>query len=105
MFHKPSNVTLTVAGRALDDHGDRDSWRLSRLRWLDSTIGLDDNIVTQPFVPIIRNANSLKLLGRELVLGGDGLPRQIRSFFNADNTAISKQPTRANCCRRPSGSW
>ena len=46
------DVRLSVAGTALDDHGDRDSWRLSRLRWLDSTIGLDDNVVTQPFVPI-----------------------------------------------------
>ena len=69
------NVKLTVAGAVLDDHGDRDSWRLSRLRWLDSTIGLDDNVVTQPFVPIARNANTLKILGRELVLGSDGLPR------------------------------
>lgn len=88
------NVHLTVAGAVLDDHGDADSWRLSRLRWLDSTIGLDDNVVTQPFVPIVRKENRLELLGRELVLGNDGLPGQIRSFFNADNTAISPQPTR-----------
>ena len=85
---------LAVAGAVLDDHGDRDSWRLSRLRWLDSTLGLDDNVVTQPFVPIVRDANTLKMLGRELVLGGDGLPCQIRSFFNADNTGIVQQPTR-----------
>ncbi|MCY2996090.1 MAG: DUF6067 family protein [Planctomycetota bacterium] len=88
------NVNLTVAGAALHDHGDSDSWRLSRLRWLDSTIGLDDNVVTQPFVPIAREENRLGILGRELVLGNDGLPCQIRSFFNADNTAIVQQPTR-----------
>ena len=87
-------VTLTVAGKALADHGDRDSWRLSRLRWLDSTVGLDDNVVTAPFVPIVRTANTLAILGRELVLGSGGLPSQVRSFFNADNTGIGKQATR-----------
>jgi len=84
---------LALAGDVLEDHGDRDSWRLSRLRWLDSTIGLNDDVVTRPFVPIVRKARTLKLLGRELELGMDGLPRQIRSFFNADNTAILRQPT------------
>ena len=88
------NVKLAVAGAVLDDHGDRDSWRLSRLRWLDSTIGLDDNVVTQPFLPIVRNANAMGLLGRKLMLGSDGLPCQIRSFFNADNTGVLKRPTR-----------
>ena len=88
------NLDLTVAGTVLADHGDHDAWRLSRLRWLDSTIGEDDNIVTQPFVPIVRKASTLKLLGRELVLGTDGLPQQLRSFFNADNTTIGRQPAR-----------
>lgn len=87
-------LKLTVAGKVLDDHGDSDSWRLSRLRWLDSNIGLDDNVVTRPFLPIIRRADTLKILGRELVLGDSGLPRQIRSFFNTGNTAIEDRPTR-----------
>jgi hypothetical protein len=85
------NLEIAVAGAVLEDHGDRDSWRLSRLRWLDSTIGLNDDVVTTPFVPIVRQASTLQVLGRELVLGADGLPQHIRSFFNADNTAILKQ--------------
>ena len=88
------NVVLSVSGKVLDDHGDRDSWRLSRLRWLDSTIGLDDNVVTRPFTPIVRDAGTLKILGRELHIGSDGLPQQILSFFNEDNTRIVKQPKR-----------
>lgn len=87
-------LTLTVAGEILEDHGDKDSWRLSRLRWLNSTLGLDDNVVTQPFTPIVRGADTLKILGRDLVLGADGLPRQVISRFNAGNTAIEKSPTR-----------
>ncbi len=88
------NLELTVAGAVLDDHGDKDSWRLSRLRWLDSTLGLDDNVVTQPFVPIARTDRTLKFLGRDMALGADGLPEQVHSFFNAGNTAIGKEPTR-----------
>ena len=41
-----------------------------------------------------RAGNTLKILGRELILGEAGLPRQLRSFYNADNTAIAEQPTR-----------
>lgn len=83
-------IELRVTGDVLNDHGDRDSWRLSRLRWLDSTIGLDDNVVTKPYVPIERDGNTLKILGRDLTIGPNGLPQQIRSMFNADNTAIDK---------------
>ena len=88
------DVVLNVAGVVLDDHGDRDSWRLSRLRWLDSTLGLDDNVVTRPFIPITRDGRTLKILGRELELGKDGLPAQMRSFFNASNSAITRRPAR-----------
>jgi hypothetical protein len=88
------DVDIKVVGAALDDHGDCDSWRLSRLRWLDSKIGLDDDIVTQPYVPITRDGNRLAVLGRRLALGGNGLPEQISSFFNDNNTDIVELPTR-----------
>lgn len=87
-------VRIAVAGAVLDEHGDRDSWRLSRLRWLDSTIGLNDDVVTAPFVPIVRRSSTLAVLGRELVLGDDGLPGQVRSLFNSSNTAIGRLPAR-----------
>ena len=61
---------LTVAGAVLEDHGDHDAWRLSRLRWLDSTIGQDnDNSVTKPYIPLQRQGKTIKLLGRDLTLG------------------------------------
>ncbi len=85
-------VELTVGGAPLDDHGDGDSWRLSRLRWLDSTIGLDDNSVTAPYTPVLVSGNTLSILGRDLELGADALPAQVRSYFNGSNTKILKQP-------------
>ena len=36
-------IELTVGGAALHDHGDSVPQRLSRVRWLDSTAGIDDN--------------------------------------------------------------
>ena len=44
-------VALTVTGAALPAHGDRDSWRLARLRWLDSVDGRDDS-VSAGFLPV-----------------------------------------------------
>lgn len=87
-------VTLKISGPVLADHGDRDSWRLSRLRWLDSALGLDDDVVTQPYVPIRRKGRALRILGRELELGREGLPAQLRSFFSAGNTSTERGATR-----------
>jgi len=86
-------VELDVVGAPLDDHGDGDSWRLSRLRWLDSTLGLDDNTVTAPYAPIAVSGGTLSILGRDLELGAFALPGQVRSYFNASNTHLLNQAT------------
>jgi hypothetical protein len=85
-------VDINIAGAVLIDHGDHDAWRLSRLRWLNSSIGLDDNVVTRPYVPIAREGNCLRVLGRDLLLSDCGLPQQIRSYFNGNNTSIENNP-------------
>ena len=46
-------VTSTSRPRSSPDHGDDDPWRLSRLRWLDSPIALDDELVA-PYTPVTR---------------------------------------------------
>ena len=45
------NVRLVVSGPPLADQGDSRSWRLSRLRWLDSTLGTSP-AVPYPFTPV-----------------------------------------------------
>lgn len=47
-------LELEVKGEVLSDHGDADAARLARLRWLDSTIGIDDQHVVKPFIPLKR---------------------------------------------------
>ena len=84
-------LSLKVSGTALADHGDGDAWRLSRLRWLDSTIGFGDDSVTAPFVPLRRKGLVISLLGRELALASNGLPAGVESFFNPGNTRIGKR--------------
>ena len=72
------SITLKVADRVLEDCGDSDLWRLSRLRWLDSTIGLDDE-VTAPYTPIEVHGDTTECLGRQVKFGPSGLPSSIRS--------------------------
>jgi hypothetical protein len=71
-------VSLQVAGAVLDDAGDSELWRLSRLRWLNSTLGLDDDVVP-PFTPLEVRRSTVRMLGREVTFGRNGLPVSIRS--------------------------
>ena len=82
-------------GPAIRNRGADDAWRLSRLAWLDSDVGRSLTEPTRPFTPIRvdRATRTLRILGRELVLGENGLPAQYRSFFNGSCTAIGGKAT------------
>jgi len=87
----PDRVTLFlhVKEDRLEDAGDSDPWRHTRLRWLDSTIALDEEVVA-PFLPLEVEGNRVRCLGREVTLAGNGLPADIRSFFAPEMTFIGK---------------
>lgn len=72
------NVILEVSGQSLESSGDNDIWRLSRLRWLDSTIAIDDGI-TPPYTPLRLQEQEISCLGRELRFDRMGLPESIHS--------------------------
>ncbi|MHB8053860.1 MAG: glycoside hydrolase domain-containing protein [Candidatus Aminicenantales bacterium] len=78
---------LTVGGAALADHGDSDPYRMARLRWLDSTLAQDQDIV-KPFLPLEVQDRTIHCLGREVELGDNGLPARVRSFFSPANTRL-----------------
>jgi hypothetical protein len=80
-------VLLEVTEEILEDAGDSDPWRHSRLRWLDSTIALDDGIVP-PFIPMKIDNTKASCLGREVTLAKSGLLRSIKSFFTPEVTKI-----------------
>lgn len=79
--------TLTVEDRIIIDHGDNEPWRHSRLRWLNSQIGFDDEVVA-PYTALTLKGHDIKCLGREIKLAETGLPAQIISYFNEEMTGI-----------------
>lgn len=85
----PVQVTLNVDGPVLNDSGDSMAKNLSRLRWLDSTVG-SEATVTKPFTAVQTQVRTIKVLGRELVLGDDGLPARIVSHFSPANTRVEE---------------
>jgi Glycoside hydrolase 123, N-terminal domain len=87
---RPIRVVLRVEDATITNHGDDDPARLTRLRWLDSQLAADDRI-TPPYVPMQVEGTTIRVLGRALTFGPDGLPVSIRSFFAPDVTRL--QPT------------
>lgn len=83
------DLELIVTDEVIEVHGDDQPERLSRLRWLDSTIGRDDT-VPRPFTPVELDHRTVGLLGREIDISHQGLPQQIRTFFNVGNTGIGR---------------
>lgn len=77
-------VRLIIRDTLLTDRGDSEPWRHSRLRWLNSTLGMDSTAVA-PFLPIRTDeAGHISLSGKELTPGPDGLPARIISLEGAD---------------------
>jgi hypothetical protein len=85
-------IALTVKGNALPDHGDNNPARQSRLRWLDSTLAQDDEIV-RPFLPVRRTNDTLSILGRQMTLTPSGLPGQLVSYYSPEGTSLQKTGT------------
>lgn len=90
---EPQSVTLrlTVTNEVLEDAGDSEPWRHSRLRWLDSRIAFD-NEITPPFTPMevdgLKIGRMLSCLGRTVIIGKFGFPVSIRSRFAPEMTRI-----------------
>ncbi len=84
-------VELRVTADVLEDSGDGDPFRMSRLRWLDSTLAQDDGIVP-PYTPLTIDGLTIGCLGRSLTIGRDGFPAGIRSYFAPEMTGLRKEP-------------
>jgi len=69
---------IKVTDEVLEDAGDSDLWRMSRLRWLDSTIGLDDTVVA-PYTMLKVTDNGVGCLGRDVRFSRLGLPESMKS--------------------------
>ncbi|NII73803.1 hypothetical protein FHW84_002376 [Dyella sp. SG562] len=84
-------LSITVGDGVAVAHGDDDPFKLTRLRWLDSTLAQDDAVV-KPFTPIAVKGATLDILGRDIALADSGLPAQIQSRFDERMTGFARQP-------------
>lgn len=87
---QPVELELTVTGNVRPDAGDGEPWRHSRLRWLNSTLALNDSIVP-PYSPVRMESGRIHILGRSLKIGDFGLPDSIHSRFTPEMTSIGEK--------------
>ena len=84
-------LDLTVTDAEREDGGDGELWRQARLRWLDSTIGLDDEVFP-PYLPVTRQGEALAVLGRDVRVGASGLPASVASRFTPNVDGVNGPP-------------
>lgn len=81
-------LSIAVNNRLLADGGAGEPWKQTRLKWLNSTLAQRNEVIA-PYRPLRVTGRSISLLGRKVVLGPDGLPRQIQSFFAPEMTSLT----------------
>ncbi len=90
------DVVINLSDYVLEDKGDSDIYRLSRLRWLNSGLELNDDIV-KPFTPLAVNNTSngteIACLGRKVTINEYGLPAFIDSYFTEEVATIGDKVT------------
>lgn len=84
---KTVQVAITISNNTIANHGDDEPWRHSRLRWLNSQIGFDDEVIA-PYTPLVLNGNTIGCLGREVTLSPAGFPATVTSYFKETMTGI-----------------
>ena len=88
---KEVTISLKVGDQLLKDGGVNEPWKMTRLRWLNSTMA-QDNTVIAPYTPLVVKGNEVSLLGRKVTVNKDGFPSQIQTFYTPEMTEYSKTP-------------
>jgi hypothetical protein len=66
--------------------------KMTRLKWLNSTLAQENKVIA-PYTPLEIKGSEISLLGRKLILGADGFPTQIQTFFTPEMTYIGTKAT------------
>jgi hypothetical protein len=69
-------LTIHVGKNPLADRGDGELWRHSRLRWLNSTIGMD-SLPVAPYEKMQLDGNQITASGKTVRIDANGLPQSI----------------------------
>ncbi len=81
---------LKVSGEKVANHGYDNGAGLSRLNWLNSTAGIDNEVV-KGYQPVKVEGRRIKILGRSLTLADNGLPSDYTTFFTSSNQSVSEK--------------
>ena len=84
------DLAIKVSSQVLADKGDSEVWRHARLRWLNSTIALDDYEPTAPYKEMGVDGNVIEATGKSVDLGGNGMVRDIR----VNDISVFQKPQR-----------
>jgi hypothetical protein len=79
---KSVNISINILDKVVDDRGDTEPWRHSRLRWLNSTLGIDDKPVTPYDAIELLGSGAYRLTDKILTMAGDGMPGSINVAGN-----------------------
>jgi hypothetical protein len=72
------SINIKIGDKVLADRGDSETWRHSRLRWLNSTLGIDDK-PTKPYEAIeFLGDNVYRLTDKKLTMDPGGMPGSIQ---------------------------
>ena len=82
-------LQLKVSGATVPNHGFNEGSRLARLNWLNSTVGINEEI-TKGYLPVKTEGDNIHILGRTLTIAENGLPASIISYFGPSNQSITK---------------
>lgn len=85
------SIELKVLDKVIKDRGYDDLFRMSRLNWLDSKIGLDDSVF-KPYTAVTLQNHTVGVLGRTLTFNRSGFPKEITSSFTNNNANITGTP-------------
>jgi hypothetical protein len=89
---KEITLQIKVTNEVTKNGGIDSPEKMTRLKWLNSTLA-QENTVIAPYTPLEIKGSEISLLGRKLILGADGFPAQIQTFFTPEMTVIG---TKAN---------
>ncbi len=83
------DIQLEQTAEAVASLFDRDS--LARLEWFNSREGTEDTL-PRGFSPVAVDGQTIKLLGRDILLNNAGAIVSIRTYFVGNNTTLSQTP-------------
>ena len=84
-------VELNVSDKGIANYGDDNPKNMSRMRWLNSTIGTGKDFIIKPFTPVSVSNNIMSILGRDIKLNNFGFPENIFSYFTQEMTKLKEE--------------